>query len=57
MTTQYISGSTGGIYLHSGTYTNPVTVTATGTVAGTQYGLAAGVAWTIQNYGHISGSN
>src|ERR1051325_126428 len=52
-----------GIVLGSGTYTNPLTITSTGTVRNTTgahsgdavYG-PSGTAWTVSNYGTIDGA-
>jgi len=55
VTISQITGSTRGIVLTRAGYTNPVTVTATGTVSGgAGDGLYAATRWTIQNYGAVS---
>jgi autotransporter passenger strand-loop-strand repeat protein len=41
-----------GIALTNPIYTNPVTVTATGSISGS--GLYAATQWTVANYGHVS---
>jgi hypothetical protein len=58
MTISEISGTYGsGIDLGNGNYSNPVTVTSTGSVAASGYGLAlvASSSWTVVNAGQISG--
>ncbi|HEX4505204.1 MAG TPA: Hint domain-containing protein [Alphaproteobacteria bacterium] len=55
MTTSQISGDVSYVSLTSAGYTNPVTVTATGTVGGTSANaIFANTAWTIVNYGTIA---
>jgi len=55
-TLNQISGTHGGIDLTGSTYSDPVTVTGTGVVAGgTGDGLYATTSWTVDNAGTISG--
>ena len=52
-----ISGTySSGIVLTGGSYTNPVTVTATGAVSGSAIGLSAATYWTVVNEGSVSGT-
>jgi len=56
MTTQTISGTyTSGIVLSNGNYTNPVTVTATGSVYGSFSALSASTPWAVDNQGSVGG--
>jgi hypothetical protein len=58
VTTSTISGTySSGINLSNGNYSDPVTVTSTGSVSASGYGLAmvASSSWTVVNAGQISG--
>ncbi len=57
MTISQITGAHGGIVLTSAVYSNPVTVTATGTVLNANgYGISAATSWQIDNLGSVGGS-
>ena len=58
MSTNQITGTiTTGVNLASGAYDNPVTVTNTGNVSGSAYGIYAATNWTIDNAGTIAVSS
>jgi hypothetical protein len=52
-----ITGASTGVVLAAGSYTNPVTVTSTGSINASGDGVSAGTNWTVQNSGKIHGDN